>query len=236
MRWGGQAILELSRTARTARTAIARSQLAARAFTVLVGGPLILLAVYVGGWWLLGTLALISAIGFAEILYLYGHGTMPGFERPLGYGLGFTAALLYIPVLLGHLYLLRAGPDGLARALVTVAVVWATDLAAFFAGRYLGRRKLAPRLSPGKTVEGAVAGVVAGIVVAVIGFGAAGVLFGLVVAVAAIIGDLFESWLKRRARVKDSGTILPGHGGVLDRFDSLILAAPMAYWLLRLHL
>jgi CDP-diglyceride synthetase len=211
--------------------------LLARAFTVLVGGPLILLAVYEGGWWLLGVLALISAVGFAEILYLYGHGTMPGFERPLGYGLGFTAALLYIPVLLGHLYLLRAaGPQGRPEALVTVAVVWATDLVAFFAGRHLGRRKLAPRLSPGKTVEGAIAGVLAGVVVAVIGFGGGGAPFGLAVAGAAVVGDLFESWLKRRARVKDSGTILPGHGGVLDRFDSLILAAPVAYWLLRLHL
>ncbi len=203
---------------------------------MLVGGPLIVLAVYAGGWWLIGALAAISGVGFAEILYLYGHGTMPGFERPLGYGVGFTAALLYIPVLLGHLYLLRAGPEGLLRALVTLAVVWSTDVVAFFAGRYLGRHKLAPRLSPGKTVEGAIAGLVAGMAVAVIGFGPAGALFGLTVAIAAVVGDLFESWLKRRARVKDSGTILPGHGGVLDRFDSLFLAAPVAYWFLRLHL
>jgi phosphatidate cytidylyltransferase len=213
---------------------MAKRPLAARTFTVLVGGPLILWAVWTGGWPLLGALALVSAVGFAEILYLYGHGTMPGFERPLGYGLGFTAALLYIPFLLGHLYLLRAGPEGLRRALLTVAAVWATDLVAFFAGRYLGRHKLAPRLSPGKTVEGAVAGLLAGMAVGVIGH--LGAAFGLAVAVAAEAGDLFESWLKRRARVKDSGTILPGHGGVLDRFDSLFLAAPVAYWFLRLHL
>ena len=218
----------------TLRATFAERPLAARAFTVLVGGPLVLWAVYEGGWLLIGVLLFISALGFAEILYLYGHGTMPGFERPLGYGLGFTAAVLYIPVLLGHLLLIRAGPDGMAHALLTVALVWATDLVAFFAGRYLGRHKLAPRLSPGKTVEGALAGVVAGVVVAMLGH--LGLLFGVVVSIAAIVGDLFESWLKRRARVKDSGTILPGHGGVLDRFDSLILAAPVAYWLLRLRL
>jgi phosphatidate cytidylyltransferase len=201
--------------------------------TIAVGGPLLLLSLWRGGWWFALVLAAISVFGFAEILYLYGHGTLPGFERPLGYGLGFVAALAYIPFFLGHLWQLRLGPDGLHRALFTVLVVWATDFVAFFGGRYLGRRKLAPRLSPGKTVEGAVAGVAAGTAVA--WYGGLGVVFGVLVAVAAVVGDLFESWLKRRAGVKDSGNILPGHGGVLDRFDSLFLASPVAYWFFHLH-
>lgn len=207
---------------------------ASRTLTVVVGAPLILAAVWFGGWPLIILLTGISALGFAEILYLYGHGTMPGFERPVGYSVGFVAALLYIPVFLGHLFLLRmGGPLGRARALDTVVLVWVNDIMAFLVGMVLGRRKLAPRLSPGKTVEGAVAGVITAVAVAHwLGLSP---LFGALVAVAAQGGDLFESWLKRRASVKDSGNILPGHGGVLDRFDSLFLAAPVAYWFFQIH-
>ncbi len=116
-------------------------------------------------------------------------------------------------------------------------MVWATDIAAFFAGRGMGGPRLAPAISPNKTVAGLIGGViaaaVAGAVVAVIldarwaadalPFLLAGL--GAILAVLAQAGDLFESWLKRRAGVKDSGTLLPGHGGVLDRLDGLVPVA-----------
>lgn len=119
--------------------------------------------------------------------------------------------------------------------LTALAVVWAADTGAYFAGRHLGKRKLAPRISPNKTVAGLVGGVVAG-VAAGIGFGLlAGVqapqIPALMLAAAAavlfsVIGDLFESLLKRHVGAKDSGKLIPGHGGILDRVDGVLAALP----------
>ncbi|HEY0878270.1 MAG TPA: phosphatidate cytidylyltransferase, partial [Zeimonas sp.] len=145
---------------------------------------------------------------------------------------------------------LRAiGPLALLAAM---AIVWVADIAAYFVGRAFGRRKLAPSISPGKSREGALGGFVA---VAALGLAAAGVPalsstlparlvdeWGVVAAVVAlvllaalsIVGDLHESLLKRQAGVKDSGTVLPGHGGVLDRIDALVPVMPAAMLLHRL--
>jgi len=132
------------------------------------------------------------------------------------------------------------------RLLALMCVVWIADTGAYFAGRRFGRRKLAPRISPGKTWEGVAGGVVG-----------VGVYYGLLwwawsppflagtrlldlaivagMTVLSIEGDLFESWLKRRAGVKDSGAILPGHGGVLDRIDGVVAALPFAALLSRIN-
>jgi phosphatidate cytidylyltransferase len=131
--------------------------------------------------------------------------------------------------------------------LLPLVSVWVGDSAAFFAGHAWGRRKLFPEVSPGKTVVGGVAGLigstVAGMVVAVLtlsslpGAGVSlstGALVGAVIGVAAPLGDAAESVLKREAGVKDSGSLLPGHGGVLDRIDSLLFAFPVTYGVLAL--
>jgi phosphatidate cytidylyltransferase len=116
--------------------------------------------------------------------------------------------------------------------LFLLVLVWAADIGAFFAGRRFGRVKLAPRVSPNKTWEGVLGGVVAGLIAAVAGsvwFGfAKGPFIALCVAVvlASIVGDLTESMFKRFAGLKDSGKVLPGHGGVLDRIDSVTAAVP----------
>lgn len=120
-------------------------------------------------------------------------------------------------------------------ALLALAATWAADIAAYAIGSRFGRRRIAPRLSPGKTLEGTIAGVVAAALVAV----TLGAVYGLapvgvaIVAVlagpAALTGDLLESALKRAAGAKDSGGLIPGHGGVLDRIDSLLLVAPAVY-------
>lgn len=120
-------------------------------------------------------------------------------------------------------------------ALLALAVTWAADVAAYAVGSRIGRRRIAPRLSPGKTIEGTAAGLAAAALTA-IGFGA---IYGLapagvaIVAVlagpAALAGDLVESALKRAAGVKDAGGLIPGHGGLLDRIDSLLLVAPVVY-------
>lgn len=121
---------------------------------------------------------------------------------------------------------------GLAAVLFLFAVVWATDIAAYFTGRAIGGPKLAPTISPGKTWSGAIGGTVAGIVCGVAvanGAGAVNVwlvaLIAAAMSVAGQIGDLFESALKRRYSVKDSSKLIPGHGGVLDRVDGLVIAA-----------
>jgi phosphatidate cytidylyltransferase len=128
----------------------------------------------------------------------------------------------------------RSGDHGVSLLLWVFIVTWATDIGAYFAGRSFGKRKLAPSISPGKTVEGLWGGVAAAAL-----FGAAWVLatslakpllaFAPFFAVAAQMGDLFESKLKRTAGLKDSGNLLPGHGGVLDRLDGLVPVAVLTF-------
>ncbi|HET7411772.1 MAG TPA: phosphatidate cytidylyltransferase, partial [Pararhizobium sp.] len=125
---------------------------------------------------------------------------------------------------------------GLVAMLFIFAIVWATDVAAYFTGRHFGGPKLAPRISPSKTWSGAiggtVAGVVAGTIVALVAEnGTSGwiPLAALFLSIISQLGDLFESWVKRRFGVKDSSQLIPGHGGVMDRVDGLVFAAFAAY-------
>ncbi|MGE5542495.1 MAG: phosphatidate cytidylyltransferase [Bacillota bacterium] len=149
-------------------------------------------------------------------------------------------AVMYIPYLLGHLILIRNLPGGGRMVVFALAITWATDTAAYFAGTRLGRRKLCPELSPKKSWEGAAAGLAAGTAIACLLGPWVGVTVtaaaavGLAASFLAEVGDLFESALKRYTGVKDSGRIIPGHGGALDRFDSLLFSAPVVYWLIRL--
>lgn len=128
------------------------------------------------------------------------------------------------------------GLFGLFAMLFVIAIVWSTDTLAYFCGRTLGGPKLAPRISPGKTWSGAIfgaaAGVAAGLGVAFAvreGGGWTIPLTALMIAVASQIGDLFESWVKRRFGAKDSSRLIPGHGGVMDRVDGLVFAAFAAF-------
>ena len=155
----------------------------------------------------------------------------PGAVAMSVYGL-----LMLVPALLG-LAMLHGAGNGVLRIFFLFELVWMADIGAYFAGRRYGRRKLAIDVSPGKSVEGAIGGFIAAMLVAavsapwVFGFGRFDwlpllLLCALVVG-ASIIGDLTESLFKRHRGVKDSGTLLPGHGGVLDRVDSLLAAAPV---------
>jgi phosphatidate cytidylyltransferase len=147
-------------------------------------------------------------------------------------------ALVYIPLMLAFAVLIRDGADGMLWVLLVLAVVFAGDIGALYAGTYLGRHKLCPSVSPGKTIEGAFGGlagnVAVGSLVKLIFFPrllwGESILFFLVLGIVGQIGDLYESEFKRAAGVKDSGVILPGHGGLLDRIDALLFALPVAYF------
>lgn len=156
--------------------------------------------------------------------------------------LGEFSALVLLRGLPGRITVAGFGTeDRGAWLLLFVAVcVWATDTCAYFVGRSLGRHKLAPSLSPNKTMEGALGGLTGAIGVGA-AFGSwlglplwAGLAVGAIAGIAGQLGDLFESALKREIGVKDFGRAMPGHGGALDRFDSLLFVAPLAYLLLRL--
>ena len=169
--------------------------------------------------------------------------------------LGFGYAIRYHDIVAGYdtvgAKLLLLGPlsvsiaPGGALLIFPLLVTWASDIGAYFVGRAIGGRKLMPSVSPGKTIAGALGGLAASMLVAYaygrgvlvpvahLGFSPWGaLLFGGAVSAAAQVGDLFESLLKREAGMKDSSRIIPGHGGILDRVDSLIFVLPVAYFLL----
>ncbi|HEX3967285.1 MAG TPA: phosphatidate cytidylyltransferase [Edaphobacter sp.] len=180
-----------------------------------------------------------------------------GFRSPLIQVLPDTAqglfGLIYIAYPLTLIPLLWKQEDGIALVLFLLVSVWAGDIAALYIGRAFGKRKLAPHLSPGKTWVGSFASIlgsvlVAGLLVYISGVLTArgntllhiseplwqSLLLAAILNIAAQLGDLLESAIKRGAGVKDSGTLLPGHGGILDRIDALLLATPVLWYVLLL--
>lgn len=159
----------------------------------------------------------------------------------MGGGLPAASGLTYCLLALASLTQLRGDAGsmaGLGATAFLFGVVWSTDIAAYFTGRAIGGPKLAPRISPGKTVSGAIGGLVgavaAALLVRAVFEPSATIMFMIVLALVASVisqfGDLFESRLKRKAGVKDSGSIIPGHGGFMDRMDGLVFAA-VVVWL-----
>ena len=242
--------------------------------------PIVLGAVWLGGWWLIA-LAIVGGLMALHELYVMGRGLRPillgGYiglvltligsqTGEISWVLGgiFSTVLVAFVIFgfsdarpsataamsltllgvvwvgggLAALILLRAIPDNGRLAVFTVLIaVFADDTAAYVVGRTIGRHKMAPRISPGKSWEGFVGGTVAAIAVAFFAMYDQGfltnleaVVLGAAVAFSAALGDLFESAIKRDLGVKDSGRVLAGHGGVLDRVDSLLWAGPAALY------
>ena len=193
----------------------------------------------------LTALVAIVLLLFASTIWLRGPGGKPLSAVAItAFGVLYAGMFAYVYALRYHDYAVGAGA-GTVLVLLPVLLTWATDVGAYAFGRTLGRKKLIPSVRPGKTVEGAVGGLGLAIVVCLLyvrfilmpyahlGMTIQGaILFGIVVSVAAQTGDLAESLLKREAGVKDSSRIIPGHGGILDRFDSLLFVMPISFLLL----
>ena len=222
-----------------------------------VGVPLagaIPLAVYAAGIGLYRPSLVVPAVVLLVILaaVIWTRGPQ---RRPLGAASTTVMGILYSGGLLSFGYALREHPyavgnrAGTALVAFPLVLTWASDIGAFFVGRAVGGPKLIPSVSPGKTISGALGGLVATVLVSwlYVRFALrpvalltmtipATILFGALISVSAQVGDLAESLLKREANVKDSSHLIPGHGGLLDRLDSLLFVLPVAYllfgWLL----
>jgi len=194
---------------------------------------LIIGAAYVHSFSLIGGLLVVNFMGAAILslpAYKTGAGIMDVVEKQI-------QGVLYVPVCLAFIVLIRQNSHGVAWIFFLLFMVFAGDVGAFYTGKFFGRRKLSPAISPNKTLEGSIGGL---LLCSVVGYSFARlflphlahpVIFLMLVTVniAAQAGDLFESELKRAGGIKDSGNILPGHGGILDRIDALLFAAPVAY-------
>lgn len=203
---------------------------------VLAGGVAMQAAAFFGGpVWLVGTLALTAVAGLAWRLRGGTHGYVNDASATL-----FT--LLYLPFLLSTWLLLLAAPDdGRWRLIAFIIVTISSDIGGYFAGILFGRHKMAPVISPNKTWEGFVGSVLGcmtagGLTVSLMLDGPvwAGLVLGVAVVAAATVGDLIESLVKRDFGIKDMGHFMPGHGGLLDRVDSLLIAGPVAWVVLTL--
>ena len=268
-----------------------------RILTGVVGIPLVLLIIWVGGWWFAGTIIVVSALALHEF---YGLATARGYSPNVFFGIGLGVVIqvslmiaavgpflvsmawviiaavsllvgtlkllaaemwrksetplanagatllgvVYIPLALSSLFFLRQidlvgssipGLIGFELVMTLFVTIWAADSGAYFGGLSFGKHKLFPRVSPKKSWEGAIAGLISAVAA---GVGMTiwlmpqadwihGLAIGAIVGVFGPIGDLTESLLKRDATIKDSGSIIPGHGGVFDRFDSMIFCAPL---------
>ncbi len=202
-----------------------------------VAGSLLIIPLYLQRFDLL-LFFLISTLLLLAFMYLFKLGPLDQLIFRLGWQ---VMGLIYLPLLLGHLVLLRQLPDGRGWVFLVLFAVMACDSLAYFVGSSFGKHKLYPAVSPKKSIEGGLGGLVGsclGVWLAKVLFlpalGAEHViLVGLLIGVIGQVGDLFESLLKRACGVKDSGGIFPGHGGILDRLDSLLFAFPLAYYLAR---
>lgn len=201
-----------------------------RVISALVLVTVALFCVLAGGMWFIMLVLLASLQMVREWDSLVQN--LGGRWKPAGFAYVCLPAISLL--WLRHIYIADVPNAGMKLVLFVMFVVWATDIGAYFAGRHFGGPKLAPRLSPNKTWAGLLGGIGAaalmGLLSATFTPYPAGpvnaLITGVLLALVSQGGDLFESWLKRQAGVKDSGVLIPGHGGLLDRIDGLVAAAP----------
>jgi len=210
--------------------------------TGIVLGALIVLNVYrsippyLGGPYFWITLCVLAVI----VVRLFSRRPVEGALEDIAVTL---FGIVYAALLFSFQVAIHAGPPGKKWLVFLFLVIWASDIGAYYVGTAFGKHRLYEKISPKKSIEGLLGGILASVLVAVLcklwlvpslGFVEAAVL-GAVLALVGTVGDLAESLIKRSAGVKDSGTIIPGHGGILDRMDSMLFAAPVLFFYLRMR-
>ncbi len=253
--------------------------MATRIISALIGLPIILFFIYMGGGYFAFMIAVLATIGLYELsrmtkgrqqflfvpvllgVWMMLMGSYFQWENWSGMGILITfclvfavavfqfpafdvldiavnfLGLIYIGWTMAHFILFDSLGDGRLLVLYLFVAIWGSDSGAYFTGRFLGKHKLCPRVSPKKTIEGSIGGIVTSCILLVLInqylhllTTVAAIIIGVVISIIGQIGDLIESLIKRYYQVKDSGNLIPGHGGVLDRFDSAMLAAPVMYY------
>lgn len=201
---------------------------------MLVGVPLILLLLldaHSPAWGLLR-----PAVAIAVMAALIWHLFQSDDPSPTASWALTVAGGLYLGWLLSHFVLLRALPDGLPWTIVAFLSVWISDSGAYFVGRAVGRHKIWPRISPKKSWEGSIGGLISGVLGTMLVAWLAGLppahgaIVGALIPIITPFGDFAVSMMKRQVGVKDSGSLIPGHGGMLDRIDTLLFCAVMVYY------
>ncbi|MCB9779024.1 MAG: phosphatidate cytidylyltransferase [Alphaproteobacteria bacterium] len=214
------------------RMAVPEHNLKALAAMVLAGGAVYASILFGPAGMAVWVLALAAILMFVGSMLL-----VPDTAAGQQAATRLAAGLLYVPVMFSFVIQVRRLEDGLAWLFLTLCITWAGDTGAYFAGRAFGKHKLFERVSPKKTWEGFFGGMVASVIFAGVfkqfflpqlGWHHV-VLLGVVLDIVGVVGDLVESMFKRAFGVKDSGWIMPGHGGILDRIDSLLFTAPVAW-------
>ncbi len=188
---------------------------------IVIASSIMIMANHSVTWWFLPSVTTVG-IGLLLICWVF------VVKRSISSinGLVYSVAATYVGLLLSHGPALRSLVGGFEWLLVALLVSFAADSSAYAVGRAIGRHKVAPTVSPAKTWEGIVGGVLGGIGVALF----MAVVLGILVTLGSVLGDLLESALKRRAGVKNTGRLLPGHGGILDRLDALAPCLAIVYW------
>ena len=218
--------------------------LAAREWTAFLGAVrplvrhvyLLLLAVaYAGSYWLIPERLDLAVVLWAALAWwLVALVWILRYPMPIPpLAAGFAGVFVLVPAWISLVSILQIAGQGSALLLLGLAMIWAADIGAYFAGHRWGRLKLAPQVSPGKTLEGVAGGLLGAVLTAAAGGSllglplAAMLPLGVCVAAISVVGDLTESLFKRSVGIKDSGRLFPGHGGVLDRIDSITAAVPL---------
>ena len=204
---------------------------------VVAGGVAVMIGAYIGGPDTISVGVALSVLGIFVLRFLDG---FEGFVRDVAAG---VLTLIYIPVFGSFVLLMVVEPDGVARIVTFIAVTSLSDIGGYAVGVWFGKHPMAPSISPKKSWEGFAGSFVFGVATAIglvvflfEGSWWVGLLLGVAIVVFAVLGDLTESLIKRDLGIKDMGSLLPGHGGIMDRIDALLVVAPVAWLIMHVFL
>ena len=213
------------------------TNLSKRVISALVMLPIVILIIVIGGWLFNLMAIIITALMIIEIYNLLKNSQYDFSKKWQLY------IILYTTIPSASLISLRELSQGMDIIIYLCFIVWITDISAYFGGKNFAGPKLAPKISPNKTISGAITALISVLVFSILAYFFTHnidiinfILIGIFLSIISQIGDLFESWIKRKLKVKDSGNIIPGHGGICDRIDGLIFVLPVAYLIFAIFL